>query len=378
MKLCQPLFCLFLLLSLLLPSMAMAADAMGPGVPIATVERKLWPDSLGSYPGFNRASRQEILAFGSELLVSEWLPADEWPARLGLERVDMLGMERYRKQTWLRLLQNYRLASKGCAQCPPVHSVASLRQLVSESQHPGTRYELWQQAAQRFYARYLLEQLRLAANFSSSSNEIDTLSPSEMTGNELLDGEFLLTFDDGPSPAGGSTRGTVAALASSGQNGVFFLLGDRLQARLKAKGGKKLASEYGDNCIASHGMSHTSYARLANWQESLQQSRNLLQRLEGVTRLSWFRPPFAERSPQMEGSVFRHLVLWNIDSLDHHSAMTPTLVRDRVLSLMLLWRKGIIRFHDSQPKAAQALPGIFAALHGTPVRWVDCHNFAAE
>ena len=103
-----------------------------------------------------------------------------------------------------------------------------------------------------------------------------------------------------------------------------------------------------------------------------------MQRLEGVTRLSWFRPPFAERSPQMEGSVFRHLVLWNIDSLDHHSAMTPTLVRDRVLSLMLLWRKGIIRFHDSQPKAAQALPGIFAALHSTPVRWVDCHNFAAE
>ena len=49
-----------------------------------------------------------------------------------------------------------------------------------------------------------------------------------------------------------------------------------------------------------------------------------------------------------------------------------------VLSLMLLWRKGIIRFHDNQPKAAEALPGIFAALHSTPVRWVDCHNFAGE
>lgn len=45
-------------------------------------------------------------------------------------------------------------------------------------------------SAQRFYARYLLEQLRLAATFSSQSSEIDTLTPSEMTGNELLDGEF--------------------------------------------------------------------------------------------------------------------------------------------------------------------------------------------
>lgn len=377
MKPSVPLLCLLLLCAL--PLSPVRAAATKPTPPMATVERKLWPDSLGSYPGFNRASRQEILAFGSELLVSEWLPADEWPERLGLARVDMLGMERYRKQTWLRLLQNYRLAANGCKQCPPVHSVAALRQLVSESQHPGVRYEPWQQAAQRFYAAYLLEQLRLAAQFSSRSNEIDTLSPSEMTGNELLDGEFLLTFDDGPSALGGSTRATVNALSLSGQNGVFFLVGERLQKRLDEKGGaKRLVNEYGDNCIASQGMRHTSHARLANWQESLQQSRNLMQRLAGVTRLSWFRPPFAERSPQMEGSVFRHLVLWNIDSLDYHSAMTSTQVRDRVLSLMLLWRKGIIRFHDSGPKAAEALPGIFAALHSTPVRWVDCHNFAGE
>ena len=365
-----------LLLLCCLPSVALCAQKK---VEVATVDRALWPDPLGSLPSFNRASRQEILAFGSELLVSEWMPADEWPARLGITKVDMLGIERYRHQTWLRLLQNYRLASKGCSQCPPVHSVTALRQLVSESQNIGDRYVAWQKSAQRFYSRYLLEQLRLAATFSSQSNEIDTLSPSEMTGNELLDGEFLLTFNDGPSAEGGATSATVKALSQAGQNGVFFLVGERLQQRLTVKGaGKKVAAEYGDSCIASHGMRHTAYPELDNWQESLQQSLSLLQRLRGATRLSWFRPPYAQRTPEMEGSVFRHLVLWNIDSRDSDKALSAQQVRDRVVSLMLLWRKGIIRFHDNQPKAAEALPGIFAALHSTPVRWVDCHNFAGE
>jgi len=371
--------CSLLLPLLLLCCLPSALCAAQKKAEVASVDRSLWPDSLNSLPSFNRASRQEILAFGSELLVSEWLPADEWPSRLGIAKVDMLGIERYRHQTWLRLLQNYRIASNGCSQCPPVHSVTALRQVVSESQNIGERYVAWQKSAQRFYARYLLEQLRLAATFSSQSNEIDTLTPSEMTGNELLDGEFLLTFDDGPSAEGGATSATVKALSQAGQNGVFFLVGERLQQRLSSKGaGKKVAAEYGDNCVASHGMRHTAYPELANWQESLQQSLAVLQRLHGATRLSWFRPPYAQRTPEMEGSVFRHLVLWNIDSRDADKALNASQVRDRVVSLMLLWRKGIIRFHDAQPKAAEALPGVFAALHSTPVRWVDCHNFAGE
>ena len=47
-----------------------------------------------------------------------------------------------------------------------------------------------------------------------------------------------------------------------------------------------------------------------------------------------------------------------------------------VLTLMLLWRKGIILLHDTQPKAANALPGLFRSLQTSPVRWVDCRTFA--
>ena len=103
-----------LLLLCCLPSFALCAQKKAE---VASVDRSLWPDSLNSLPSFNRASRQEILAFGSELLVSEWLPADEWPSRLGIAKVDMLGIERYRHQTWLRLLQNYRIASTASRRC---------------------------------------------------------------------------------------------------------------------------------------------------------------------------------------------------------------------------------------------------------------------
>ena len=80
--------------------------------PVATFDRSLWPDSLASHPGFNVASRREILNFASELLASELVSPDEWPSRLGLAQVDMLAIERYRTQTWLRLLAAYQAGSR--------------------------------------------------------------------------------------------------------------------------------------------------------------------------------------------------------------------------------------------------------------------------
>ncbi|MGL4207174.1 MAG: polysaccharide deacetylase family protein [Aeromonadaceae bacterium] len=346
-------------------------------LPPALMDRTTWPERLTSHPGFNAASRLEILTFANELLSSELISADEWPARLGLTRVDMLALERYRQQTWLRVLHNYQMAARDCPSCPHPGSVSQLRQLLLRPPSIPPHLQPWQEASRGFHAAYLLEQLRLAAQFSRISSEIDTLSPAEMTGNELMDGEFLLTFDDGPTETKGNTRRTAEALALGGQNGVFFLLGERLQARLLGSP-QLLAADYGENCIASHGMRHTPYPNLEDWQESLQQSRTLLQAVPGVMRLSWFRPPYGQRTPEMAGRVFRHLVLWNIDSQDWRPQLSAAQVRDRVLTLMLLWRKGIILFHDVHPLAAEALPGLFSATLTSPVRWVDCHSFAAE
>jgi hypothetical protein len=67
-------------------------------------------------------------------------------------------------------------------------------------------------------------------------------------------------------------------------------------------------------------------------------------------------------------------VLWNIDSQDWQAQVTPPLAAGRVESLMLLWRRGIILFHDIRPKARLALPQLWRALEGSGVRWMDCRE----
>ena len=78
----------------------------------------------------------------------------------------------------------------------------------------------------------------------------------------------------------------------------------------------------------------------------------------------------------MSGQVFERIVLWNIDGQDLSPSLSSQQLADRLTTLMLLWRKGIILLHDTQPKAANALPGLFRSLQTSPVRWVDCRTFA--
>lgn len=343
--------------------------------PVATLDRTLWPDSLASHPGFNAASRLEILNFASELMGSELVAPDEWPQRLGLPEVNMLAIDQYRAQSWLRLLAAFQAASRECRSCPQLKSVEDLRQLVVRPPQIPPRLQAWLAESRLFHARYLQEQLTLAARFPHPSSEIATLGSDELTGYELMDGEFLLSFDAGPTMVGGSTGRTARALAKAGQNAVFFLSGEPLAQRL-SESPEALAQEYGENCVASNGMRSEPYPELDNWRDSLQQSRRLLHAIPEVTQLSWFRPPLGERTAEMSGQVFDRIVLWNIDSQDMSPGLSTQHVADRVTTLMLLWRKGIIRWHDNGPKAAAVLPDLFLALQTSPVRWVDCRTFA--
>ena len=154
----------------------------GVAAPVATLDRSLWPDSLASHPGFNAASRREILNFASELLSSELISPDEWPARLALPQVDMLAIDRYRTQTWLRLLASYQAASRECHNCPHPNSVAQLRELVMQPHPVSAQLEPWLADSRQFHARYLLEQLTLAAQISERSSAVATLSAGGVAG----------------------------------------------------------------------------------------------------------------------------------------------------------------------------------------------------
>jgi len=45
---------------------------------------------------------------------------------------------------------------------------------------------------------------------------------------------------------------------------------------------------------------------------------------------------------------------------------------------MLLWRKGLIQFHDAQPKAQEALAWLLKQTAQSGIGWEDCRNFGEK
>ena len=88
-----------------------------------------------------------------------------------------------------------------------------------------------------------------------------------------------------------------------------------------------------------------------------------------------FRPPYGQRTPE-SGSYFQkeslRVSLWNIDSQDWNANVGGTAAGDRVLTLMLLWRRGTILFHDVHPKAATAVPRLLDATRDAGLIWDGC------
>ena len=68
-------------------------------------------------------------------------------------------------------------------------------------------------------------------------------------------------------------------------------------------------------------------------------------------------------------------MLWGIGSQDWSKRLSPEAVADRVQTLMLLWRHGIVLFHDIHDKAPKALPTLIAVNRGNDVSWLDCRAF---
>jgi peptidoglycan/xylan/chitin deacetylase (PgdA/CDA1 family) len=68
-------------------------------------------------------------------------------------------------------------------------------------------------------------------------------------------------------------------------------------------------------------------------------------------------------------------VLWNLDSQDWNPKIAAAAVPDRMLTLMALWRHGILLFHDTHAKAAHALPAIVKTGDAAGLTFVDCRSF---
>lgn len=67
--------------------------------------------------------------------------------------------------------------------------------------------------------------------------------------------------------------------------------------------------------------------------------------------------------------------LWDIDAQDD-SALSAEASAQRVVTLMLLWRKGVIQLHDSLPKAQPAVDWLLHNTVQSGIGWEDCRDYA--
>ncbi|HVJ62298.1 MAG TPA: polysaccharide deacetylase family protein [Tahibacter sp.] len=362
-------------------ALAPAAYAAGPST-VATIDRALWPEATTTPAAFDRASRAEILAFAHALAQGDGGDDEALKTRYGIKQVDRASFDRVRDRLWQELARNYANATKSCVKddvfCTPATDADALRKVASAfTAPPDAKYRAWYDSAAAFHGAYRDELLRLAALFGRTNSEIDTLNTGERRGDEVPDKQFELTFDDGPSRSGGTSDGVAAMLKQQGLSGTFYVLGERLDERVKQNA--QPAALYEGQCVGMHGWTHKSHAHWAEWQDSVSRVTALVKATVPDAYVPMFRPPYGQRTTD-SGDWFKQqglqVALWNIDSQDWSAKIDATQVGSRVLTLMLLWRHGVVLFHDVHPKAAKALPWIVEQTKGSGIMFGDCRGYA--
>jgi peptidoglycan/xylan/chitin deacetylase (PgdA/CDA1 family) len=347
------------------------AASYGRFDPVARIDRATWPRRLDTALAFDEASRAEIAMFALAVDDGEARP---WAGPSGAS------VERWLAAARARVLANFEQARATCTPgallCPP-GAVASWEDLVSFARAstaalpPDFRH--WRYEARAFHAAYLTERLRLAS--SPVSSEAFAIDDSEILGDGFPDKAFLLTLDDGPSPKGGSTDETLDVVRRHGRSALCFLVGRHVRERLRETTADELRQLYAGSCIGGHGMEHVRHSEWPEAASTFAPLREELARIGAGAGPLFFRPPYGERSAATVSALaangFRDM-LWNIDSRDWRDDVDSRDAAARSVTLMLLWRRGIILFHDAYPRAKDALPILWRDLEGSGIRWLKC------
>jgi len=359
-----------------------SAAAVAAPTDVATLDRSIWPESFTSPALFDVASRAEILTFAHALLASEQLDEPALKERLGLKIINLGAINDVRRRMWQRLLENYNFAQQSCDQdasfCYLVDDMDSLRDragkfLVGDDSY----YARWAAPSRTFHERYLDEQLRKAALFPQIGSEVERFNDYERNGDELNDRLFLLTFDGGPSILAGNTDWMTDYLRKQKMSATFFVLGNDLQARLDKGGLDDVRALYTQQCVGVQGWEYRSHSHWQDWQGSILRSVALAQSAVPDSYVALFRPPYGQRRADSLGffqSQGVQVALWDIDSEDGAGKLNAQESGNRVLTLMLLWRRGVIVFHDKQDKARTALPWLLQATAQSGLGWQDCQE----
>lgn len=366
-------------------ALMMSLAAQAAPIPPASLDRSLWPEQLDSPALFDVASRAEILSFAQVLHESELMDDATLAARLGLRQINLQKVRAVRARMWQRLWQGYQQAQRSCEQdasfCYLVESMADLRtKAATFAADVGTFYTGWIEPSHQFHVRYLDEQLRKAALLPHTSSEVERLSNRERNGDELNDRMFLLTFVGGPGPEGSTTDTLAHYLRKQKLQGTFFVLGNRLQQRRDAGAVGALGRLYKGQCVGIQGWEYRSHAQWNGWQDSLKRSQARVQADLPEQYVPLFRPPYGQRRADGEAFMARQQLrvsLWDIDAQDD-GPLTAEASAQRVVTLMLLWRKGVVQFHDSLPKAQPAVEWLLRNTAQSGIGWEDCREYGYQ
>ncbi len=363
---------------------SVVADPVGPAA-VATIDRNLWSEDISTKIGFDRASRASQLVYVRNLHVMQTMSDSEILATFKINSVNRNSVDQWINTELSLTLNNYLQAAKSCSASDwtCIEKPLGLTDFLLKADTwvvsiPAT-ISAWRDNLDRFTHTYISEQMRLAALFPKVTSEIATFNENEWTGASLADREFYLTFDDGPSKTQGTTDETLAMLKEQKKSGAFFVLGANFQNRVNTNSNDGVRTLYANQCVALHGWEHQSHAKWEQWQDSVVRTKEVVENTTNKQNvLPLFRPPYGQRQ---EGSkdFFKvqqlHVALWNIDSQDWNAKIDANAVENRIVTLMLIKRHGVILFHDIHPKAKLALPKIFSDV-GESVNWGDCHSLA--
>lgn len=367
---------------LLLSAWLLSVGALAAPGDVATLDRSTWPEQLSSPTLFDVASRAEILMFSRVLLASESLDDASLAQRLGLRTVNRVSVDRLRQRLWQRLLSNYNVAQQSCDQdasfCFLVEDMATLREQAAKFQVGDDSYYIkWAEPSRLFHAQYLDEQLRKAALFPQTSSEVDRFGDHERNGDAMHDRLFLVTFDSAANVVPDNTAWLTDYLRKANMSATFFVLGKDIQARLAERESSDLQTLYSKQCIGVQGWEFRSHSHWQQWQDSVRRSAELVKSRLPENFVPLFRPPDGQRRSDAAGffnAQGLQVALWDIDAQDGAGKLKAADSAQRVLTLMLLWRHGVINFNAKQDGVKTAMPWLITQTAQSGIGWEDCQD----
>ena len=191
--------------------------------------------------------------------------------------------------------------------------------------------------------------------FSPLPRFVNSQRETTVAHGDLVDGEFALTFDDGPHPS--LTPRLLEILERYNVLGSFFLVGQNMQSLQEIVRNIYVRG----HSLGTHSWSHPNLPTLSleSAVREIEGPQRFLSQLLGEDSM-FFRFPYGSRSSKLMeyvGSRRWTSFLWNVDTLDW-KIRDPELLLKKVIADLAIAKRGVILFHDIQPQTIAIMPNL--------------------